>query len=683
MFRGAGVLHKLLLIACLILFPFTTASFASISQCDLLSASPQDKDAVSPGVAYEVLRSHSQDAITACEVAISETPEDPRIQYQLGRAYLSSGDDDQAAKWFESSAEQKYPAAMNAFGVLLNHGRGTEINNDRAFNFIKAAAESGNVPGMANLGAFYNNVATHSSATVVNRELSIEWLHKAADEDDPLALARLGWNYGMGDTGVTKDKEKSYGFLERALELNEESAEYIIIEVTQSGFGDWQEAQKIQKKFKNSKNRLVMLSAKGYQYTEKLIRKFTEVGFRFDRPEVEPLYVREFIFDQDFYHAEIMDASLEYMNSRARAAAEEFIVAARAERQRRSPPPSEDDAPVTIVVPQVDFGPETECDALASSPNDTLSKGAPVQYAALVTNSELAVAKCRAVVDQAEINIRAKYLLGRALIAAGQDAEAFKWFGDAANAGYPAAMNAYGVLFNHGRGVEPDNQQSFAWFKKAAENGSPAGAINLATAYYMGIGTDLNASFGTHWTKIGAEAKDPKALFTLGAGYAVSPIWYRNVDVRRDMEKGVELLLEAHELGDLDATYALFAVSQEPSYGGYQQKLGLKSGKHYLQVAYDRGDRQAALQKFVKKINSAESVMDVINELKMMPHPVDRADHEPVYAVDSYMDNEHVLGEILSGYTFGKSYQYGVHQEVTKLFHELTDTGRSFERPKQ
>jgi len=674
-------LLKRLFLVGVILFTFNNTVHASIEGCDRLTASTHDKNTTGEPVDYPTLRAHADDAVNACKLALDEQSENPRIQYQLGRALLAQGNDEEAAKWMRVSADASYPVAQNAYGVLLNHGRGVAIDVKRALAYIKAAAEQGNVPAMANLGALKINVATHASADKVDQEQGIKWLTKAANEDDPLALARLGWNYGMGDAGVEKNKEISYGYLDRALELDEESAHYIILEVMASGFNEWQKAQKLHKQFKDSKNRLARLYANNFSYTAKRIKEFSDIGFRFDRPDVEPLYIREFIFDQDAYHAETMDSMMDSMNSKARTAAEEFIKRVEAARQKKFPEPEIDDTKPSLTR-TIDFGTKTECDDLASSPSDELSKAPAISYETLLISAEKAIEVCRGAVDKDSSNIRAHYLLGRSLIAFGRYSEASQWITQAAKAGYPSAMNVLGVLLNHGRGVKQNYDESFVWLKKAAEAGNGAAAINLATAYFMGLGVELNSSYGTAWTKVAVERKDPKGIFTLGAAYSVSPIWYRKVNVRRDDEKGAELLFEAHNLGDLDATYALYAISFEPGFGKLRKNYGLKSGEYYRKLAEKKGDRLALVWKLAKKMNSAESVISVLEQFIEIPHPVDRVEQEPIYVIDSFMDNEHVIGELLGGFTHGKPYHFGVNEEVTAVYHKLTDSKRSFERPR-
>ena len=119
-------------------------------------------------------------------------------------------------------------------------------------------------------------------------------------------------------------------------------------------------------------------------------------------------------------------------------------------------------------------------------------------------------------------------------MAAGDDKAAVKWILDAANRQYRAVTKTYEVLLNHGRGVARDCAESFEWLRNASGAGDASAATNLATSCFMGVGVDLNSAPRTQWIQIGVESNDPKALFTLDAGYAVSPLWYRTIEVKRE-----------------------------------------------------------------------------------------------------------------------------------------------------
>lgn len=56
------------------------------TKCNQLAANPHDPNRITAGVLWRHLDAHS--AIKACTEALEISPRSPRLQYQLGRAYL-------------------------------------------------------------------------------------------------------------------------------------------------------------------------------------------------------------------------------------------------------------------------------------------------------------------------------------------------------------------------------------------------------------------------------------------------------------------------------------------------------------------------------------------------------------------------------------------------------------------
>jgi uncharacterized protein len=663
--------------ASIILFSATTA-IADVATCDRLASSPHDHMATVPGVNYQSLREHAQHAVDACQAATIAAPKNLRARYQFGRSLIALGRDTAAAKSLRIAADGGYPAAMNALGVLLNHGRGVTLNNAQALKYFKAAAAKDNIPAKANLGAMYNNIAGEAASGTVDRKTSMRWLKAAAEAGDPLAMARLGWNHGMGDGGAQKDKQLAFQWIERALAVEEESAYYIAIEISASGFMDMRRAAKYKQLARGRMNRLAIWNVQNYRLTAKLIRQFKDIGFRFERPEVEPTHIKEFIFDQDEYLAQIMDSMKSSSRGAARRAAIEFIAWVDEKRKQKVAKIAEIQG--TPDQPAQRKAGKTECDKLATSPYDNLALPPFVSFKALRTEAQSAVKHCRKAVEQAPNDGRASYQLGRALLAKGDLSEATKWMRNAAEASYPAAMNAYGVLLNHGRGGGVSYKESFTWLQRAAKKNNAAAAINLATVYFMGLGTNLDAEAGTHWAKIGAAAGDPIAMFTLGAGYLGEGLWYRNVMVRRDLVKGIKLLVKAHEAGEREATYVLHQAISSYADGRFNRKEFkglLQPAGTYAKLLDASGDRRRILRKLLRKRKSIAAVMDAIKTISASPHRVDLTDEEPVYVVDVFMDNEYVLGQYIKG---AANKHIGVHPQLTQAYHALVNSERSFER---
>jgi TPR repeat protein len=85
---------------------------------------------------------------------------DPEAMHHMGWIIGNRGDTEsqsEALRWFEKAAELgNGDSALNA-GLAYAHGRGTEVNFDKARQYYEVAAESGMPNALHNLGALYYN----------------------------------------------------------------------------------------------------------------------------------------------------------------------------------------------------------------------------------------------------------------------------------------------------------------------------------------------------------------------------------------------------------------------------------------------------------------------------------------------------------------------------------------------
>ena len=63
-------------------------------------------------------------AIPACDAAAKAAPDDPRVAFQLGRAYLAAKEYESAHAHFKFAADQGDAGGQNGLGVLYQLGRG-------------------------------------------------------------------------------------------------------------------------------------------------------------------------------------------------------------------------------------------------------------------------------------------------------------------------------------------------------------------------------------------------------------------------------------------------------------------------------------------------------------------------------------------------------------------------------
>ena len=98
----------------------------------------------------------TQRAIPACERAIADHPT-PRLQFQLGRAYLAAGRFDDAARVDKLAADRGIMYAQVDLGRLYAEGRGVPQSWTEAARLYKLAADRGFALAQVDLGRLYES----------------------------------------------------------------------------------------------------------------------------------------------------------------------------------------------------------------------------------------------------------------------------------------------------------------------------------------------------------------------------------------------------------------------------------------------------------------------------------------------------------------------------------------------
>ena len=128
-------------------------------------------------------------------------------QRSLGLAYLSGDgvnkDTDKAVEWFLKAANQEDKISQRMLGRIY-HG----TDNEKAMYWYAKAAYKNDTESQVALGTLY-------LASDNNRERAFSWLKKAADAGDENAYANLGYCYATG-TGVTQNIHKALDYYKRA-----------------------------------------------------------------------------------------------------------------------------------------------------------------------------------------------------------------------------------------------------------------------------------------------------------------------------------------------------------------------------------------------------------------------------------------------------------------------------------
>jgi TPR repeat protein len=190
------------------------AQSADLVLCDRVAADPSDPDKPADVKGTpDVAPSDVATAIKYCRIAASSSR---RALYQLGRAYVASGQTGDAIAAWRKAADKGSSSAMVELGVLYGTGSGVARDEEQARKLFERAAQAGNPRGVTNLAALGGGGTSSDLAQA--REL----LAKAA-ETNAEAQYQLGLMLAEG-TGGAKDDAGARALFEKAAAQNHAGA---------------------------------------------------------------------------------------------------------------------------------------------------------------------------------------------------------------------------------------------------------------------------------------------------------------------------------------------------------------------------------------------------------------------------------------------------------------------------
>lgn len=180
--------------------------------CDKLAAASDDK--TNPpgikGVATATLDGAA--ALAPCEAAAAAFPAKPRYALQYGRALHAGGEDQKAFPFIKSAAEAGHAVAMNYLGFFYEKGLGTEADNAKAFDWYLKSAKLGVPRAASNVGLSYRD----GTGVEKNASEAEKWLSKAGDLGWADAYSDLGLMYEEGD-GFDQSDAKAAQWYQRSV----------------------------------------------------------------------------------------------------------------------------------------------------------------------------------------------------------------------------------------------------------------------------------------------------------------------------------------------------------------------------------------------------------------------------------------------------------------------------------
>ena len=109
-----------------------------VTECDRLASHGRDPGHVAPAVSSSGMDKPA--AIAACQQAVAADPNNPRLNYQLGRAYGYSGRGEEAMPYRLKALEADYPQSLFVIGYLYSIGRTIEPDICKTYELWKRAA---------------------------------------------------------------------------------------------------------------------------------------------------------------------------------------------------------------------------------------------------------------------------------------------------------------------------------------------------------------------------------------------------------------------------------------------------------------------------------------------------------------------------------------------------------------
>ena len=109
-----------------------------VTECDRLASHGRDPGHVAPAVSSSGMDKPA--AIAACQRAVAADPDNPRLNYQLGRAYGYSGRGEEAMPYRLKALEADYPQSLFVIGYLYSIGRTIEPYICKTYELWQRAA---------------------------------------------------------------------------------------------------------------------------------------------------------------------------------------------------------------------------------------------------------------------------------------------------------------------------------------------------------------------------------------------------------------------------------------------------------------------------------------------------------------------------------------------------------------
>lgn len=200
------------------------------SDCYLLAGEQQATPGY-PGVLLQKI--DSKRALTACEQAVNESPNDGMLVNLLGRAYEADRNYAEAHRSYDRALQLGNLYAATNLGWLAIYGHDGAIDLEKGRQLFQKAADAGNQLGQVSLASLYRD---GYGGMTQDYAKAIEWYTKAANQGNASAFGNLGWFYREG-MGVTRDYQKSVDYYRQGAEAGDLTSIAAMGYAAQNGLG--------------------------------------------------------------------------------------------------------------------------------------------------------------------------------------------------------------------------------------------------------------------------------------------------------------------------------------------------------------------------------------------------------------------------------------------------------------
>jgi clan AA aspartic protease (TIGR02281 family) len=186
-----------LTLLCVLHLALSSNAFAQdiVTDCDKYAASDTDPSAKAPSIPLEKVNPAL--AVPACATAVQKFPNNPRLLFQLGRAYRAADNFKAAVEYYRKAAQQNYAAAQNSLGYAYANGQGIPVDDQRAIAWYRTAADQGLAAAQNNLGVMY----AKGQGVPQDAQQAAAWFGKAAKQGLLSAQSNLDAIQGTSEVG--------------------------------------------------------------------------------------------------------------------------------------------------------------------------------------------------------------------------------------------------------------------------------------------------------------------------------------------------------------------------------------------------------------------------------------------------------------------------------------------------